>query len=150
MLYWGVCMDIKRLMEKYRFLLIEIKDYEESKNNLLTEYKEIQKYIQVPSTIVMNMSRLYIFYNKRCEYLQGQIQTAERLLNTLEEPYYTIMYKRYVEGKSLETVADETYYSYNTVCRKIKEAFEIPGGVGDERTGQNSEKNRSIARKKCI
>lgn len=144
-MYWGVCMDIKKLMEEYCFLPIELREYEKSKQELVLEYKEIQKYIPIPDTVTINMRRLYSFYTERCKYLEGQIKRAERLLKTLDEPYCTIMYKRYGEGKKLETVADETYYSYKTVITKIKKAFEILGGVEDERNRENSEKSRSIA-----
>ena len=138
-------MDIKKLVEEYRLLSIELREYEKSKQELVLEYKEIQKYIPIPDTVTINMRRLYSFYTERCKYLEGQIKRAERLLKTLDEPYYTIMYKRYGEGKKLETVADETYYSYKTVITKIKKAFEILGGVGNERNRENSEKSRSIA-----
>lgn len=138
-------MDIKRLMKDYYFLIIELKEYEKSKHKLVMEYKEIQKYISVSDTVVIHMKELYCFYTERCEYLTGQIKRAENLLKSLDEPYYTIMYKRYREGKKLEIVADETYYSYKTVIAKIKKSFEILGGVEDDRNRKNSKKNRSVA-----
>lgn len=133
-MYRGVCMDIKKLMEDCRFLIIELKEYEKSKQGLISEYKEIQKYTQISDIVIANMKSLYSFYTERCKYLEGQIKRAEKLLKSLDEPYYTIMYKRYGEGKRLETIADETYYSRGAVSRKIKEAFKILGSVEDDRS----------------
>ena len=138
-------MDIKKLVEEYRLLTIELEQYKKAKQGLILKYKEIRKYITISDTTVTHIRGLHSFYTERCECLEGQLKRVERLLKTLDEPYYTIMYKRYIEGKKLETVADETYYNYRTIITKIKKAFEMLGGVGNERNRENSEKSRSIA-----
>ena len=126
-------MDIKRLMQDYYYLCIELREYERVQKEFIEECNTIQKYITIPNTTLETMKKLYAFYDKRCKYIAEQINKADSLFNSLNEPYYTIMKKRYKERKTLEVVADETYYSYKSVSKKIKEAFEILGGVENER-----------------
>lgn len=47
--------------------------------------------------------------------LQNKI---EEKINKIEQPYALILYKMYIKGKKLVTVASEMNYSYVDICRK--------------------------------
>lgn len=54
--------------------------------------------------------------NKVLEEEEKQKQIVEQV-ERLEFPYKNILYKVYIQGKSLVKVADEMGYSYVQVCR---------------------------------
>lgn len=51
------------------------------------------------------------------EEKEKQEQLVERV-NNMEFPYKNILFKTYIQGKSLVTVASEMNYSYVQICRK--------------------------------
>lgn len=40
------------------------------------------------------------------------------ILDKIEKPYGLVLFKIYIEGKTLVRVADEMKYSYRDICRK--------------------------------
>lgn len=54
---------------------------------------------------------------------ENQIK-IESKINKLEQPYALILYKMYIQGKTLVTVASEMNYNYKYVCRIHGEALQ--------------------------
>lgn len=50
--------------------------------------------------------------------MQDRQNTIMEQLMQVEQPYLNILYKIYIQGKSLVKVADEMGYSYRDMCRK--------------------------------
>lgn len=49
---------------------------------------------------------------------------AEEQINQIEEPYATILYKAYIQGKTFVKIADEMSYSYTHICREHGKALQ--------------------------
>lgn len=47
----------------------------------------------------------------------------ENKIDTMQQPYKTILYSIYIRGKTLVTVADEMNYNYTWMCEIHKKAL---------------------------
>lgn len=54
---------------------------------------------------------------KTIEKWQEKQITIENKINEMEQPYALILYKMYIKGKNLVTVASEMNYNYDYMCR---------------------------------
>lgn len=54
---------------------------------------------------------------KTIEQWQEKQCTIEAKINKMEQPYALILYKIYIQGKKLVTVASEMNYNYDHMCR---------------------------------
>ncbi len=116
-------------LKNYKYTQMWIKDQ--------TEYIETQKEtINRLNSIISDMPRgSKIAYDTEAEKLSELIDKFNELMNTIIEqkkkqekiveqvnkiefPYRNILYKVYIQGKSLVTVASEMNYSYVHICRE--------------------------------
>ena len=116
-------------LKNYKYTQMWIKDQ--------TEYIEAQKEtINRLNSIISDMPRgSKIAYDTEAEKLSDLIDKFNELMNTIIEekkkqerivekvnkiefPYRNILYKVYIQGKSLVTVASEMNYSYVHICRE--------------------------------
>lgn len=116
-------------LKDYKYTQMWIKDQ--------TEYIEAQKEtINRLNSIISDMPRgSKIAYDTEAEKLSELIDKFNELMNTIIEqkkkqekiveqvnkiefPYRNILYKVYIQGKSLVTVASEMNYSYVHICRE--------------------------------
>ena len=116
-------------LKNYKYTQMWIKDQ--------TEYIEAQKEtINRLNSIISDMPRgSKIAYDTEAEKLSELIDKFNELMNTIIEekrkqekiveqvnkiefPYRNILYKVYIQGKSLVTVASEMNYSYVHICRE--------------------------------
>ena len=116
-------------LKDYKYTQMWIKDQ--------TEYIETQKEtINRLNSIISDMPRgSKIAYDTEAEKLSELIDKFNELMNTIIEqkkkqekiveqvnkiefPYRNILYKVYIQGKSLVTVASEMNYSYVHICRE--------------------------------
>lgn len=116
-------------LKDYKYTQMWIKDQ--------TEYIETQKEtINRLNSIISDMPRgSKIAYDTEAEKLSELMDKFDELMNTIIEekkkqerivekvnkiefPYRNILYKVYIQGKSLVTVASEMNYSYVHICRE--------------------------------
>lgn len=116
-------------LKDYKYTQMWIKDQ--------TEYIETQKEtINRLNSIISDMPRgSKTAYDTEAEKLSELIDKFDELMNTIIEekkkqekileqvnkiefPYKNILYKVYIQGKSLVTVASEMNYSYVHICRE--------------------------------
>lgn len=70
---------------------------------------------EVQDGMAEKLARLMDCFNNLLENIVKEQQEQKRILeklNEVEQPYRLLLYKMYVEGKSLVKVADEMNYSY--------------------------------------
>lgn len=123
-------------LKNYKYTQMWIKDQ--------TEYIEAQKEtINRLNSIISDMPRgSKIAYDTEAEKLSELIDKFNELMNTIIEekrkqerivekvnkiefPYKNILFKVYIQGKSLVTAASEMNYSYRDLCRKHGIALNI-------------------------
>lgn len=123
-------------LKNYKYTQMWIKDQ--------TEYIETQKEtINRLNSIISDMPRgSKIAYDTEAEKLSELIDKFNELMNTIIEekrkqerivekvnkiefPYKNILFKVYIQGKSLVTAASEMNYSYRDLCRKHGIALNI-------------------------
>lgn len=116
-------------LKNYKYTQMWIKDQ--------TEYIEAQKEtINRLNSIISDMPRgSKVAYDTEAEKLSELMDKFDELMNTIIEekrkqerivekvnkiefPYRNILYKVYIQGKSLVTVASEMNYSYVHICRE--------------------------------
>ena len=116
-------------LKNYKYTQMWIKDQ--------TEYIETQKEtINRLNSIISDMPRgSKVAYDTEAEKLSELMDKFDELMNTIIEekrkqerivekvnkiefPYRNILYKVYIQGKSLVTVASEMNYSYVHICRE--------------------------------
>ena len=116
-------------LKDYKYTQMWIKDQ--------TEYIETQKEtINRLNSIISDMPRgSKVAYDTEAEKLSELMDKFDELMNTIIEekrkqerivekvnkiefPYKNILYKVYIQGKSLVTVASEMNYSYVHICRE--------------------------------
>lgn len=116
-------------LKDYKYTQMWIKDQ--------TEYIETQKEtINRLNSIISDMPRgSKVAYDTEAEKLSELMDKFDELMNTIIEekkkqerivekvnkiefPYRNILYKVYIQGKSLVTVASEMNYSYVHICRE--------------------------------
>lgn len=67
------------------------------------------------------LSKLMDKFNELMDIILQEKEKQEKILekvNKIEFPYRIILYKVYIQGKSLVTTASEMNYSYVQMCRK--------------------------------
>ena len=123
-------------LKDYKYTQMWIKDQ--------IEYIETQKEtINRLNSIISDMPRgSKVAYDTEAEKLSELMDKFDELMNTIIEekkkqerivekvnkiefPYRNILYKVYIQGKSLVTVASEMNYSYRDLCRKHGIALNI-------------------------
>ena len=116
-------------LKNYKYTQMWIKDQ--------TEYIEAQKEtINRLNSIISDMPRgSKVAYDTEAEKLSELMDKFDELMNTIIEekrkqerivekvnkiefPYKNILFKVYIQGKSLVTVASEMNYSYVHICRE--------------------------------
>ena len=76
---------------------------------------------EVQDGMAEKLARLMDCFNDLLENIVKEQNEQKKILaklNEVEQPYRLLLYKMYVEGKSLVKVADEMGYSYRDMCRK--------------------------------
>lgn len=123
-------------LKDYKYTQMWIKDQ--------TEYIETQKEtINRLNSIISDMPRgSKVAYDTEAEKLSELMDKFDELMNIIIEekrkqeriveqvnkiefPYRNILYKVYIQGKSLVTAASEMNYSYRDLCRKHGIALNI-------------------------
>lgn len=123
-------------LKNYKYIQMWIKDQ--------TEYIETQKEtINRLNSIISDMPRgSKVAYDTEAEKLSELMDKFNELMNTILEekrkqekivervnkiefPYKNILFKVYIQGKSLVTAASEMNYSYRDLCRKHGIALNI-------------------------
>lgn len=123
-------------LKNYKYTQMWIKDQ--------TEYIETQKEtINRLNSIISDMPRgSKVAYDTEAEKLSELMDKFDELMNTIIEekrkqerivekvnkiefPYKNILFKVYIQGKSLVTAASEMNYSYRDLCRKHGIALNI-------------------------
>lgn len=116
-------------LKNYKYNQIWIKDQ--------TEYIEAQKETinrlnsvlsdmpkgsrQVYDSEAENLTKLMDMFNELMQKIIKQKELQNKIVeqvNKIEFPYRNILFKVYIQGKSLVTVASEMNYSYVHVCRE--------------------------------
>lgn len=124
----------------------DLKDYKYTQDWIKdqTEYIETQKEtINRLNSIISDMPRgSKVAYDTEAEKLSELMDKFDELMNTIIEekrkqerivekvnkiefPYKNILFKVYIQGKSLVTAASEMNYSYRDLCRKHGIALNI-------------------------
>ena len=68
--------------------------------------------------------RLYKAYARKLEAIQDEIESLEEKLAEVEDPELRAMLRlRYINGLTLEQIADEVGYSVITIKRRFKEFY---------------------------
>lgn len=122
----------------YRFLKLEIKYFKQYINNIERTEQEIccgnsEETQQLRKCLWFNKA----YYQRQIKANTEQIQAIEGVINTLPEPYITIMRKRFMEGQKLEKIADEVYLDRTSVSRyinKIIKKLEVEANARFEQT----------------
>ena len=116
-------------LKNYKYNQIWIKDqteYIETQKETINRLNSILSDMPKGSRVVYDneaekLAQLMDYFNelmdKVLEEKEKQKQIVE-IINKIEFPYRNILFKVYIQGKSLVTVASEMNYSYVHVCRE--------------------------------
>ena len=116
-------------IKNYKYNQIWIKDqmkYIETQKETINRLNSILSDMPKGSRVVYDneaekLAQLMDYFNelmdKVLEEKEKQKQIVE-IINKIEFPYRNILFKVYIQGKSLVTVASEMNYSYVHVCRE--------------------------------
>lgn len=116
-------------LKNYKYTQMWIKDqteYIETQKETINRLNSILSDMPKGSRVVYDneaekLAQLMDYFNelmdKVLEEKEKQKQ-IEEIINRIEFPYRNILYKVYIQGKSLVTVASEMNYSYVHICRE--------------------------------
>ena len=72
------------------------------------------------------IDKLVIVFKKAMDQIMSYIKEnkIEEKINKIEQPYALILYKMYIKGKKLVTVASEMNYNYTYMCEMHGKALQ--------------------------
>lgn len=73
-------------------------------------------------------------YEKRWFLAEKEKLRIEKNIDKVEEPYRTILHKRYIEESNFEKIADEMGYTYNSITHMHGDALKLYKKVQDNTT----------------
>src|SRR5699024_9878235 len=108
------------LISTYQDLLIEIESYEEMLESYEREQYAIYRLLRNPGIDYPRYLELQTALNNKVAIVQSILEDKKgtqkevlKKLDKLEGLEYRIAYKRFIEGKTLNEIADELGYSYD-------------------------------------
>ena len=123
-------------LKDYKYTQDWIKDQEEYIKNQMETVNRLNSILSdMPKgsrTVYDNEAeKLVSLMDKFNELMDIVIREKEKqrkiveIINKIDFPYRNILFKNYIQGKSLVTVASEMHYSYRDLCRKHGIALNI-------------------------
>lgn len=116
-------------MSKVNETLQEYEKYKERAEKMTAVMSETTSRSNKPSdkvgdnaTIMADLSVQYLQRYKEAELERDKIIIE---LNKVVEPYRTILFKRYVQRHDLKEIADELFYSYDSIAKKHRIALKL-------------------------
>ena len=110
-------------LKNYKYNQIWIKEqteYIETQKETINRLNSILSDMPKGSRVVYDneaekLAKLMAKFN---ELMDIVLEEKRKNINKIEFPYKNILFKTYIQGKSLVTVASEMNYSYVQICRK--------------------------------
>ena len=120
--------------------LLQYKYAREKVEETLEEYQKYKTRAEKMTSIISDMPRgtsnsdkvadnaikmadLSVEYEKRWREAENKKLEIEKNIDLIEEPYRTLLHKRYVQGLNFEKIADEMGYSYVRITHLHGEAL---------------------------
>lgn len=82
----------------------------------------------------VEMADISKVYEKRWLEAEKEKLEVEQKIEQVEEPYRTILHKRYVEELNFEKIADEMGYTYNSITHMHGDALKLYKKIQDNTT----------------
>lgn len=131
--------------------LLQYKYARKKVDEALEEYEKYKTRAEKMTTIISDMPRSTINANKvednavemadisrgyKERWLEAEKEKleVEQKIEKVEEPYRTILHKRYVEELNFEKIADEMGYTYNSITHMHGDALKLYKKIQDNTT----------------
>lgn len=112
--------DLKKYIYAQKWINEQLERYKEQRAMVENIASKLDGMPKAKNKTSYALEKLMDSYNKLIEILlQDQEKQNEIILQLkdVEEPYRTILTKKYISGKTLEEIAVEIGYAYDNVCR---------------------------------